>query len=322
MSIPPAAPDPTANPGAVPALEVTGLVKRFGDLVAVAGLDLVVPQGRCQGLLGPNGAGKSTTINIIVGLAAADEGSVRVLGLDWRKHGQEIRERIGVQLQETELVEKLTCFEILRLFRSFYREGREPGDVLQVVGLEEKRNDRYGNLSGGQKQRLALGCSLVNEPDLLLLDEPTTGLDPQARRRVWEIVEEFKARGGTVLLTTHYMDEAEQLCDDIVIVDHGKSIAEGSPQQIIRSLGAESLIEFSVAEQLPAIQELEALAGVVRVHTSETHVTLHVEKTHEAVPALVGSIRERGLTLAHLQTHRPTLEDVFVSLTGRQLRDG
>ncbi|MEM7163880.1 MAG: ABC transporter ATP-binding protein [Planctomycetota bacterium] len=307
----------------VPALEVQGLIKRFGDLEAVAGLDLVVPQGRCQGLLGPNGAGKSTTINIIVGLLLADEGEVRVLGTDWRTDAQAIREQIGVQLQETQLFEKLTCFEALRLFRSFYRSGRDPDEILDVVGLTEKRDARYVTLSGGQKQRLSLGCSLVNDPKLLLLDEPTTGLDPQARRRVWEIVDDFKARGGTVLLTTHYMDEAEQLCDDIVIIDHGKSIAEGSPQQIIRSLGAESLIEFSIGSDTSLAQgELEQLAGVVRVHAQDEKVTLHVEATHEAVPALVGAIRDRGMSLVHLQTHRPTLEDVFVSLTGRHLRDG
>lgn len=311
------------------AIRVRGLVRRFGDLEAVGGLDLDVRRGTCHGLLGPNGAGKTTTINILVGLDQPTSGEVSVLGRDWSKSASEIQERIGVQLQETQLVEKLTCREVLRVFASFYSKPRDPEELLAIVGLEEKSDARYKTLSGGQKQRLALGCSLVNHPEILFLDEPTTGLDPQARRRVWEIVAEFRDRGGTVLLTTHYMDEAQQLCDDIVIVDHGRSIAEGSPQAIIDSLGAESLIEFSVekagaaadATLFPA-PDLEQLPGVARAQADGGQGILHVMAAHETIPALVASIRDRELALTSLQTHRPTLEDVFVSLTGRHLRDG
>ncbi|MGE3166304.1 MAG: ATP-binding cassette domain-containing protein [Planctomycetota bacterium] len=308
------------------AIDARALVKVFGAIRAVDGLDLAVPAGWCQGLLGPNGAGKTTTVNILVGLTRDFDGDVRILGSSWRDHSTTIRENIGVQLQETRLVDKLTCFEILRVFRSFYREGRTPDEVLDIVGLLEKRRARYMDLSGGQKQRLALGCALVNRPRVLFLDEPTTGLDPQARRRVWEIIAEFRNAGGTVLLTTHYMDEAEQLCDHIVIVDHGRSIAHGSPRQIIESLGAESLIEFSLANNGSAARiddaEFLALPGVTRVRANGERTTLHVAAAHQSVPALVAAVKERGLTLGDLRTHRPTLEDVFMTLTGRHLRDG
>jgi ABC-2 type transport system ATP-binding protein len=228
-----------------------------------------------------------------------------------------------VQLQETALMDKLTVRELISVFRSFYREGRPIEEVIALVGLEEKTDQQYRTLSGGQRQRLALGCALVNRPELLFLDEPTTGLDPQGRRRVWEIVAQFRGAGGTVLLTTHYMEEAEALCDEVTIVDHGRVIAHGSPGVLIDSLGAESLIEFSLLEgaQLQA-EALEALAGVLRVKQSENSAVLHVRATHESLPAVLDLVRRRGLALGDLRTHRPTLEDVFVSLTGRHLRDG
>jgi ABC-2 type transport system ATP-binding protein len=306
-----------------PAIEARGLVKRFGSVTAVEGLDLELPRGRCLGLLGPNGAGKTTTVSMLVGLLPPDAGEVQVLGRRWREDGPAIRELIGVQLQETALTDKLSVRELLTVFRSFYRDGRTIDEVIALVGLEEKTGSQYRTLSGGQRQRLALGCALVNRPQLLFLDEPTTGLDPQGRRRVWEIIAQFRADGGTVLLTTHYMEEAESLCDEVMVIDHGKVIARGSPGELIDTLGAESLIEFSLegGAQLAA-DALGELPGVLRVKSGDASAVLHVRATHESLPALLDLLRRRQLVLGDLRTHRPTLEDVFVSLTGRHLRDG
>jgi len=285
----------------------------------VAGVDLAVARGTCLGLLGPNGAGKTTTIEMLEGLLDPDEGEIRILGFSWQRDAREIRERIGVQLQETRLPDKLTAREILQLFRSLYEAGHEPEEVLTQVALGEKRDTRTMNLSGGQRQRLALGCALVSRPEILFLDEPTTGLDPQARRRVWEIVEEFKADGGTVLLTTHYMDEAERLADDLIIIDHGRVIQRGSPAEIVASLGAENIVSFA----LGAEEEIGfgALPGVLDVRREGDRVELSVAESHRTVPALLDLLREHDLPLSDLRTHRPTLEDVFVALTGRHLRD-
>ena len=224
------------------ALECTGLVKRYGDVVAVDGLSLAVRRGECYGLLGPNGAGKTTTIEILEGLLEPDEGRVRVLGLDWSTDEVALRQRLGVQLQETQLAEKLSVEETLRLFRSFYREGPSVEDLLQLVELDSKRRAWAGKLSGGQRQRLSVACALAGNPDVLFLDEPTTGLDPQSRRQLWTLLERFRGRGGTVMITTHYMDEAEALCDRVGIVDHGKIIAEGTPTELIKSLVAPKVV--------------------------------------------------------------------------------
>jgi len=305
-------------------IEARGLVKRFGEVVAVDGLDLAASAGSCLGLLGPNGAGKTTTIEMLEGLKAPDAGEVRVLGLDWKSSAQAIRGAIGVQLQATEFQEKLTVHETLRMFRCFYAEGRDPDEVIAWVGLEEKRDGRIGTLSGGQKQRLALATALLNRPRVLFLDEPTTGLDPQARRRVWELVEAFKSEGGTVLLTTHYMEEAERLCDDLVIVDHGRVIARGSPRSIIDSLGADGVVQCTPAGGDPRVfaeGELGALPGVTRVRYEKERAVLSVTSTQEAIAALFALAERRGVALEDLETHRPTLEDVFVSLTGKHLRD-
>lgn len=220
------------------ALVVQGLRKTYGDVLAVDGLDLDVAAGECFGLLGPNGAGKTTTIEICEGLLERDSGNLELLGMTWENDASALRERLGIQLQETQLSDKLTVSETLRLFRSFYDRGREVADVIDAVQLGEKSNARVGTLSGGQKQRLAVACALVGDPDLLFLDEPTTGLDPQSRRQLWTLIEDFRAAGGTILLTTHYMDEAERLCDRVAIVDHGHVIALGSPQELIDSIGA------------------------------------------------------------------------------------
>lgn len=220
------------------ALVVRGLRKAYSDVVAVDGLELDVMTGECFGLLGPNGAGKTTTIEICEGLLERDSGDLEVLGMTWEKDAAGLRERLGIQLQETQLSDKLSVSETLRLFRSFYDRGREVSDVIEAVQLGEKRDARIGTLSGGQKQRLAVACALVGNPDLLFLDEPTTGLDPQSRRQLWTLIEDFRRAGGTIVLTTHYMDEAERLCDRVAIVDHGRVIALGTPQELIDSIGA------------------------------------------------------------------------------------
>ena len=245
----------------LPAVRCDALTKRYGDVVAVDGLSLTVRRGECFGMLGPNGAGKTTTIEIFEGLLTPDAGDVEVLGLRWRTHEADLRQRLGIQLQETQLAEKLTVEETLRLFRAFYHRGRTIDELLRIVELEGKRASWVGKLSGGQKQRLAVACALAGAPDLLFLDEPTTGLDPQSRRQLWGVLERFRAGGGTIVLTTHYMDEAEELCDRVAVVDHGRVIALGTPQELIGALAAPRVV-----------------------------------------------------------THHGTLEDVFMSLTGRHLR--
>jgi ABC-2 type transport system ATP-binding protein len=299
-----------------------GLQKRYGDVVAVAGLDLEVRAGECFGLLGPNGAGKTTTIEILEGLLDPDAGDVEVLGLRWGTDDQALRQRLGIQLQETQLNDKLTVEEVVRLFRSFYRHGPTVRRVLEMVELEGKRTSWVSKLSGGQKQRLAVACALVNEPDLLFLDEPTTGLDPQSRRQLWALLEQFRRGGGTILITTHYMDEAEELCDRVAIVDHGRVIAHGTPRELVASLGAEHVIEFAVvnASRL-AIGALEALAGVRDVRAVDGTINLRVSEPHRVIPALLGELERQQLELSQFATHQATLEDVFVAHTGRHLRD-
>jgi ABC-2 type transport system ATP-binding protein len=307
-----------------PALRVAGLRKRFGDVVAVDGLDLTVHAGECFGLLGPNGAGKTTTIEICEGLIPPDEGVVEVLGQRWDRDERALRERLGIQLQETKLAEKLTVEETVRLFRSFYARGREVDEVIGIVQLDEKRGARVGKLSGGQKQRLALACALVGDPELLFLDEPTTGLDPQSRRQLWDLITELKASGRSIVLTTHYMDEAERLCDRVAIVDHGRVIALGTPRELISGLGAEHVVEFAVAGGADGaldVAALERLDGVKGARVHDGRWSLEAVELARAVPAILGELAERGLPLEELVTHSATLEDVFVSLTGRQLRD-
>jgi ABC-2 type transport system ATP-binding protein len=327
----PAAADPPS--AAAPALAVRGLRKRYGDVVAVDGLDLAVATGECFGLLGPNGAGKTTTIEICEGLNTPDEGDVLVLGRRWQTDERALRELLGIQLQETQLTEKITVAETLRLFRSFFARGRELDDVIRIVQLEEKRNARVGKLSGGQKQRLALACAIVGDPELLFLDEPTTGLDPQSRRQIWELVEDYKATGRTIVLTTHYMDEAERLCDRVAIVDHGRMIALGTPRELIASLGAEHVVAFRVtgagdgrrALDEAEVRSVEGVRSTRRLPDGadgDQSWELRVSELHRTVPALTTLLAGRQLELAELRTHSATLEDVFVHLTGRHLRDG
>ncbi len=310
------------------AIRCANLTKRYDGrppVDAVRGLDLEVAQGECFGLLGPNGAGKTTTIEILEGLMPATSGTVEVLGLSWGQADNEIRQRIGISLQETRLSEKLTVLETLTLFRSFYAKGYAPQDVLAKVSLEEKANALVGKLSGGQKQRLAVASALVGDPELLFLDEPTTGLDPQSRRQLWEIIREIRSAGRTVLLTTHYMDEAERLCDRVAIVDQGKVIALGTPHELILTLGGEHVVEFSLEcdddGRMPSRGELAELPAVSAVDFENSHIRLSVTEPHVVLPALLDCLGSRQCPLRSLTTRHASLEDVFVKLAGRHLDD-
>jgi ABC-2 type transport system ATP-binding protein len=296
-----------------------GLVKRYqGDVLAVDGLDLEVKTGECFGLLGPNGAGKTTTVEILEGLLEPTAGEVEVLGMKWRTDERALRERVGVSLQQTHLPEKLAVEEILTLFRSFFARGISVEEALATVSLEEKRRAWFEKLSGGQKQRLAVACALVSEPDLLFLDEPTTGLDPQSRLQMWDVIRRFKEKKRTVLLTTHYMEEAERLCDRVAIVDKGKVIALGSPRELIATLGGQEVVEIAVEGEIEEAL-LRGTAGVKSARRVADGWALAVDQVHVAVPALLAALQ--GRALARLSTRHATLEDVFVTLTGRQLRD-
>ncbi len=279
------------------AIQCKNLTKRYEakpPVDAVRGLDLAVEQGECFGLLGPNGAGKTTTIEIIEGLLDATSGEVEVLGYCWGRNDDEIRQRIGISLQETRLSEKLSVRETLTLFRSFYRRGVEPEEVMARVSLEEKAKSWVRNLSGGQKQRLAVACALVGDPELLFLDEPTTGLDPQSRRQLWEIIREFRQRGRTVLLTTHYMDEAERLCDRVAIVDQGRIIALGTPQELIATLGGDHVIEFTAGSSALAPESFADLPAVTSAHSENGNICLSVREPHVALPALLARLEKLG----------------------------
>ncbi len=307
-------------------LLLRGLRKSFADVVAVDGLDLEVMRGECFGLLGPNGAGKTTTIEICEGLTPPDAGTVELLGLNWAKGEDELRQRIGIQLQETQFPDKLTVDETLRLFRSFFRRGLSIDESIATAQLEEKRHARVGTLSGGQKQRLAMACALVGDPELLFLDEPTTGLDPQARRHLWDLVDDLKRSGRTIILTTHYMDEAERLCDRVAIMDHGRIIALDSPEQLIASLGGEHMVEFAITGSDGGRGTVEAavltrIPGVMSHRVDAGVHQLSVRELHTTVPLIFAALTAQGLHLSELRTHSATLEDVFVGLTGRNLRD-
>jgi len=311
-----------------PVIRCTNLVKRYPGrppVEAVRGLDLTVQPGECFGLLGPNGAGKTTTIEILEGLTEPTAGEVELFGLRWNRDAAAIKERLGISLQETRLSEKLTVRETVTLFRSFYRRGPDPDMVIQRVSLEEKAAARVGKLSGGQRQRLAVACALVGDPDLLMLDEPTTGLDPQSRRQLWELIRDFRSGGRTVLLTTHYMDEAERLCNRVAVVDHGKVIALGSPRELIAELGGEHVVEFTLGNEddraTPDTALLDGLPSVRSARREAERYCLSVAEPHVALPALLARLRESGRELASLTTRHAGLEDVFVTLTGRHLRD-
>jgi ABC-2 type transport system ATP-binding protein len=317
----PVQPSPTSISSTLPlAIEVRGLVKRFEDVVAIAGTHFEVHAGQCVGLLGPNGAGKTTTVEILEGLQQPTEGEVRLLGLRWDKNAAELRERIGIALQETFFPERLKVEETVRLFRSFYRRGLSVEEAIRLVKLEEKRGAYVMKLSGGQRQRLALAVALAADPEILFLDEPTTGLDPQSRRALWDVIEGLKGRGRTVVLTTHYMEEAQVLCDQVIIMDHGRIVARGTPAQLISSIGAEQVIEFSTTPSLPAEAFAEVPTLVATRPRGDGH-TLSVKELHRALPGLLSIVSSRGAALTSLSTRQATLDDVFLALTGRSLRE-
>jgi ABC-2 type transport system ATP-binding protein len=298
--------------------------KRAGEVLAVDGLDLAISRGECFGLLGPNGSGKTTTVEMLEGLLDPTGGEVRLLGMDWAHDEIRLREIMGVALQETRLPEKLTVEEVLTLFRSFYQRPRPLSALLADVQLEEKRRVWVSKLSGGQRQRLAIACALVAEPEILFLDEPTTGLDPQSRRQIWGLVAAYRARGGTVVLTTHYMEEAQRLCDRVAILDRGRLIRLGTPAELIAGLGAEHVVEWELEAGMGALDEatLRGLPTVTEVHLSGEGVwALAAVEPERAVPALRTLLQERGQHLVRMGTRKATLEDVFVSLTGRALHD-
>jgi ABC-2 type transport system ATP-binding protein len=310
------------------AIQCRDLRKTYdGKVEAVRGLNLEIQRGECFGLLGPNGAGKTTTIEILEGLLEPTSGQVSILGYSWKQNEREMREWLGISLQETRLSEKLTVRETIDLFASFYREPRSSEEVLEQLQLTEKADSWVGKLSGGQRQRLAVATALVCNPKILFLDEPTTGLDPQSRRQLWDIIRAFQAHGGTVLLTTHYMDEAERLCDRLAIVDHGQVIAEGSPADLIERLGGHHVVEFAVSgnshggaseddndvwRHLPSVESVREDNGLVALNVKEPHLT---------IPALLDAINGQSGKLQHLTTRQASLEDVFVRLTGRHLRE-
>jgi ABC-2 type transport system ATP-binding protein len=309
-----------AAPGS--AIRVAGLMKRYGELRAVNGIDLEVRRGEIFGLLGPNGAGKTTTIEILIGLLRADAGDVEVLGQRWthKSSDRALRERIGVQLQETEFSERLTVEEIVRLFRAIYRNGKDPGEVIALLDLTSKRTARAGTLSGGQQQRLSLACALVCEPELLFLDEPSTGLDPRARAKLWEVILAFRERGGTVILTTHSMEEAARLCDRLAIIDHGKVIASGTPRELVNSLGAHEIIELET-EGEPSLAPLEKIAGVRSAARVGARTVVRVDDLSASLPAVLAELEKQQKAPKKLWTHQATLDDVFIQRTGKGLED-
>jgi ABC-2 type transport system ATP-binding protein len=303
------------------AIRCVGLEKHYRDVTAVAGLDLEIRAGECFGLLGPNGAGKTTTMEILEGLTQPDAGVVELLGHAWTKgDARLLRQKIGVALQETRLPEKLTVWEVIRLFRTFYPAGREVEEVVALLDLGDKAKSLVGKLSGGQRQRLALACALVGAPEILFLDEPTTGLDPQARHHIWEVVSRFRQAGGTVLITTHYMDEAQRLCDRVAVMDHGRCIALGTPAELVGVLGAEHVVELRTTPQVSAELLLNA-RGVLKASELAGSLMLTVERLEETIPAILDTLRAAAVTVDSLSVHSASLEDVFISLTGRGLRD-
>jgi ABC-2 type transport system ATP-binding protein len=304
------------------AIRIEGLVKRYGDVVAVNGLDLEVRRGECFGLLGPNGAGKTTTIEILEGLLPPTAGTVEVLGRRWDRDPDGLRARIGVALQETKLFDRLTVEETLQLFQSFYAPGTALAveALLDEMQLGEKRATWVMKLSGGQRQRLAVALGLVGDPEVLFLDEPTTGLDPQSRRALWDTIAALRTRGKTVVLTTHYMDEAERLCDRVAIVDHGKAIALGTPAELIDQTGGQHLVEVSTRPALPP-EAFDGLSGMRSVRAKGDGLALSIDEPHVALPALVARLGERGVEPTRLVSRTATLDDVFLSLTGRTLRE-
>jgi ABC-2 type transport system ATP-binding protein len=302
------------------ALRLRGVRKTYPGVVAVAGLDLDVQRGEVFGLLGPNGAGKTTTLEMIEGLTEPDAGEIQVLGLDWKRHGRAIRSRIGVQLQSTSLFNKITPREALELYGSYYPRRRSAEELLELVQLKDKADAYHVTLSGGQMQRLALALALVNDPELVFLDEPTTGLDPQARRGLWDVVRRMKAEGRTVILTTHYMDEAEVLCDRLAIMDRGQLLTEGTPMGLIQSLAIPSVVELTFDGTPPAPRGFGAQLGLT-VSSRGDFWEIPTQDPKALLPRLLEAAESSAVPYKQIHVRRATLEDVFLHLTGRSLRD-
>jgi ABC-2 type transport system ATP-binding protein len=305
-----------------PAIRCQSLVKCYGEKLAVAGIELTVQVGECFGLLGPNGAGKTTTVEMLEGLTKPDSGTVELFGLPWGKgQDHELQERLGVQLQDTQLADKLMVEEVLRLFRSFYRKGRSVDELVRDLDLQAERKQQYHKLSGGQKQRVALGTALAGDPELLFLDEPTTGLDPRARQQLWKIVQGFQSRGRSVLITTHYMEEAAALCDRIAVMDHGKIIALGTPRSLVDGLGLVQFVEFDT-KVAPDEAALAALPAVETVARRGDGYRLRIDRSLSALTSVLNELERQRVTPIGLSTHQATLDDVFLHLTGRALKNG
>jgi len=301
------------------AIRVENLCKTYGDVIAVNDISFEVVEGEIFGMVGPNGAGKTTTIECIEGLRRPDRGTIRVLGLDPQREGYVLRERIGVQLQEAALPDRLKVWEAMDLFASFYRRSVDWRPLLQQLGLADKRNIPFGQLSGGQKQRLFIALALVNDPDLVFLDELTTGLDPQARRAMWDLVRGIQERGKTVFLTTHYMEEAERLCDRVAIIDHGQIVALDTPESLIRSLGVEGRVVFTADGRFDE-EILRSVPGVTQVERAGDRVVVS-GRGDGLVGGVVNALEAADVRFRDLRTEQPTLEDVFLALTGREMRE-
>jgi ABC-2 type transport system ATP-binding protein len=301
------------------AIRCRALTKRYGAHLAVAGIDLEIPSGECFGLLGPNGAGKTTTVEMLEGLTTPDSGSIELFGLRWGTgHDVELKERFGVQLQDNQLADKLTVKEVFVLFRSFCSKGKTVAELLRLLDLEAVKDRQYHQLSGGQKQRVAIGCALAGDPQLLFLDEPTTGLDPRARQELWRVVREFRARGGTVLLTTHYMEEAAALCDRVAVMDLGKLIALGTPRALVDSLGLVQFVDFETDDPVDttALQNLDCLQSVEQ---RGDHYRLRIDRSLRSLATVLEELARQQVTPVGLSAQQATLDDVFLKLTGRAL---
>jgi len=309
---------PSDANGAV--ISVADLRKSYGDVRAVDGVSFEVFHGEIFGLLGPNGAGKTTTIEILEGLNRADSGSVSVLGLDPARHGDQLKERIGVQLQTAALYPNLTVLEVLELFGSFYQQPKPASELIEAFGLGERAGAQTKNLSGGQRQRLSVALALVNDPELIFLDEPTTGLDPQARRSLWDLIARMSSEGRTVVITTHYMEEAEQLCDRVAVMDHGHVLEIGTVHELVSRHFQERTVRFVAPEQLTN-ELLGDLPGVKRVGREQDEVALYTPDVPQTIGGLLRLADEQGAGNLDIAVRRPTLEDVFLELTGRALRD-
>jgi len=314
---------PPASAGPVtgsPAVRVVDVHKHYGAVNAVDGVSFEVARGEVFGLLGPNGAGKTTTVEMLEGLRAPDSGHLEVLGIDVARNPDDLKQRVGVTLQTAELYPKLTVVEVLDLFRSFYRRSLPTEQLIDFLDLGERRNAQTRQLSGGQRQRLAVALALVNDPEVIFLDEPTTGLDPAARRALWDLVQHLQAQGKTILLTTHYMEEAEVLCDRLAIMDHGHILALGTVDQLVAKRFKDRSVRF---DQIAALEDdrLTALDGVESLKHDDGVTVLYTRDVPGTIGGLLALTETLGVEPGNLGIRRPTLEDLFLDLTGRALRD-